>query len=187
MIFKSESLFFDYEGMPVSSTRGQTTNEFDLKYSKDRLQKSFLCWDRLPPRSIPGDSVLRNAAPSDETKFRQLVHQCLLDKHPNDVEQVLLYEYWFKDDKRDDAWCDWLNGLSEHEIIFLLLSFNSDLAKYRESDDSLRVKVVDMGLLIEFNSSLALSSFLGQSFLFFIQDLKHRLDTLLPSGQKSPA
>ena len=186
MLFNPDTVFFDYEGMPVSSTRSQTTNEFDLQYSKDRLQKTFLCWDRLPPRSIPGDSVLRNATPSDEAKFRRLVHQCLLDNHPNDVKQMLLYEYWFKDDKPDNDWRDWLNGLSEHEIKLLLLSFNVDLAKYRESDDSLRVKVVDRGLLIEFNSSLALTSFLGQSFLFFIQDLKHRLDSLLPSGQKSP-
>jgi hypothetical protein len=187
MIFKSDTLFFDYEGMPVSSTRGQTTNEFDLKYSKDRLQKFFLCWDKLPPRSIPGDSVLRNAAPSDEAKFRELVQKCLLDKNSDDVKQLLLYEYWFKDDKPDNTWRYWLNGLSENEIIFLLISLNTDLAKHRESRDSVGVKAFDMGLLIQFNSSLALTCFLDHSFLFFIQDLTQRLNTLLPSGQKSPA
>ena len=178
MLFNPDTVFFDYEGMPVSSTRSQTTNEFDLKYSKDRLQKTFLCWDRLPPRSIPGDSVLRNATPSDEAKFRRLVHQCLLDNHPNDVKQMLLYEYWFRDDKPDNTWRYWLNGLSEHEIIFLLISLNADLAKHRESRDTSGIKAFDIGLLIHFNSSLALTNFLDHSFLFFIQDLTQRLSTL---------
>lgn len=187
MIFKSDTIFFDYEGMPVSSTSGQTTNEFDLKYSKDRLHKTFLCWDQLPPRSIPGDSVLRNAGPSDEAKFRQLVQQCLLDENSNDVKQMLLYEYWFRDDKPDTAWRDWLNGLDEHEIIFLLISLNTDLAKHRESRDPSGIKAFDMDLLRHFNSSLALTNFLGHSFLFFIQDINQRIDRFLPSGQKSPA
>ena len=178
MLFNSDMWFFDYEGMPVSSTKDQTTNQFDLKYSKDRLHKTFLCWDRLPPRSIPGDSVLRNAATCDEAKFRELVQKCLLDKNSNDVKQMLLYEYWFRDDKPDNTWRYWLNGLSEHEIIFLLISLNADLAKHRESRDTSGIKAFDIGLLIHFNSSLALTNFLDHSFLFFIQDLTQRLSTL---------
>ena len=174
MKFHSNTHFFDYEGMPVSSSPYDLTNEFDLKFSDDRLRKYFLCWDELPPRSIRGESTLRNGAACDEDTFRRLVHKCILSNKSDDAKQLLLYEYWFKENESDSKWLDWLNGLSNNEVILLVLSLNIDLAKQREMLDAIGMERLDTQLLIHFHSSLVLANSFNLPFLFFIQDLSVR-------------
>jgi hypothetical protein len=138
------------------------------------LRKYFLCWDELPPRSIRGESTLRNGAACDEDAFRRLVYKCILNKKSDNVKQLLLYEYWFKENESDSKWIDWLNGLNNDEVIFLVISLNTDLAKHRETLDAIRIERLDTQLLIHFHSSLALANSFNLPFLFFIQDLSLR-------------
>ncbi len=179
MKFHPNTTFIDYEGMPVSmNVPEEKRNSLYLKFTADRLEKYCLCWDQLPPRLIPADSALSNGAPSDETLFRKLVQQCLLKKNQSDTKQFLLYEYWFNDDS-DNKWKDWLSNITDDEIIVLVSSLDPQITKHRDGQDDAAIKRFSAELLISFNSSLALTHYLNQSFLFFLQDLSVRVNRLL--------
>jgi hypothetical protein len=160
-------------------------NSLYLKFTSDRLEKYCLCWDQLPPRLMPADSALRNGAPSDETLFRKLVQQCLLEENQSDTKQLLLYEYWFKDDS-DDKWKDWLSKITDDEIVIFVCSLDEEIGKFRDRQNNPTIGF-DSHLQTSFYSSLALTHCLNESFLFFLQDLSVRINRLLTTGQKSPA
>jgi hypothetical protein len=160
-------------------------NSLYLKFTSDRLEKYCLCWDQLPPRLMPADSALRNGAPSDETLFRKLVQQCLLEENQSDTKQLLLYEYWFKDDS-DDKWKDWLSKITDDEIVIFVCSLDEEIGKFRDRQNNPTIGF-DSHLQTSFYSSLALTHYLNESFLFFLQDLSVRINRLLTTGQKSPA
>jgi hypothetical protein len=160
-------------------------NSLYLKFTSDRLEKYCLCWDQLPPRLMPADSALRNGAPSDETLFRKLVQQCLLEENQSDTKQLLLYEYWFKDDS-DDKWKDWLSKITDDEIVIFVCSLDEEIGKFRDRQNNPTIGF-DSHLQRSFYSSLALTHYLNESFLFFLQDLSVRINRLLTTGQKSPA
>ena len=167
--------FIDYEGMPVSiDVPEDKRNSLYLKFTSDRLEKYCLCWDELPPRLMPADSALRNGGPCNETQFRKLVQQRLLEKNQSDTKQLLLYEYWFKDDGSNNKWKDWLSKITDDEIIILVSSLDSEAAKHGDGQDDTDTKRLDHRLRC-FNSSLALTQYLNESFLFFLQDLSLRL------------
>jgi hypothetical protein len=181
MKFHPNTTFIDYEGMPVSmNVPEEKRNSLYLKFTADRLEKYCLCWDQLPPRLMPADSALRNATSQcDEAEFRKLVQQCLMEKNQSDTKQLLLYEYWFKDDGSDNKWKDWLSNITDDEIIILVSSLDPQITKHRDGQDDAAIKRFNAELLISFNSSLALTHYLNQSFLFFLQDLSVRVNRLL--------
>jgi len=185
--FNPNTTFIDYEGMPVSmNVPEEKRNSLYLKFTSDRLEKYCLCWDQLPPRLMPADSALRNATSQcDEAEFRKLVQQCLLEKNQSDTKQLLLYEYWFKDDS-DNKWKDWLSKITDEEIVIFVCSLDEEIGKFRDRQNNPTIGF-DSHLQRSFYSSLALTHYLNESFLFFLQDLSVRVNRLLTTGQKSPA
>ena len=79
-----------------------------------------------------------------------------------------------KDDGSNNKWKDWLSKITDDEIIFLVSSLDSEAAKHGDGQDDTDTKRFDHRLRC-FNSSLALTHYLNESFLFFLQDLSLRL------------
>jgi hypothetical protein len=176
--FNAPTVFFDYEGMPVTSHLPQTGNEWTVKRTPLISERNFLCWDFLPPRAIPADSVLRNAAPCNETRFRSLVLAAVSANRTEEVAQGLLYKYWFDECAEETNWQDWLDGLKTSEILVLVHSLKPALVSRRDSLDDASQKRLDHQIVNVFSSCVAFTNSLKLSFVFFIQDLRQRLDRL---------